>query len=92
MIHFVVSDAHDAKERSLRLSKVRTTIEKLAGPEEALKIFRRRPAHVLRGERIKVKEPIEGNGVRQRGWRFWRPCRIRWCCCRMPGSPAACRA
>jgi len=73
LLQFIASDAHGPKEQAVRFSGVRTAVAALAGHEEALKILRRRPAHVLRGEPIPIRSPNgEGNGKRRHGWHFWR--------------------
>lgn len=75
LLHFIASDAHGPKERAVRFIDVRKAVEALVGHEAALKLLRRRPAHVLRGEAILIRPPdATRNGKRRRGWHFWRNC------------------
>lgn len=72
LIHLVPSDADGSEERAVRWPEVRAAIADRACHEEGLKLLRRRPVRILRGEWIHPRMPRNGNGRRRRPWEVLR--------------------
>lgn len=76
-VEFVASDGHDLRHRPMSLASARHRVAKLAGPDEAERVFRENPGRVIRGEVPAPGEPAvdrESGSRRERRWwhRLWR--------------------
>ena len=74
---FVASDGHDLRHRPMGLASARERVTRLAGPDEAARLFRENPQRVLRGETpvpgVPTGARVSGGEGQRRWWRrLWR--------------------
>lgn len=81
LIHFVASDAHDAKHRPPRLDEAYRYVCRKAGLERADRLFREHPQRAIEGVSI---DPYDYLGTKRKHFAFWHPSRRREC--QLPSS------